>query len=176
MFGTAAFVGGAVPGVIAALVVAASGTDSLSLRFVGLLGLAAIALDVVSRGGHRLARPLAVFRQVPRDYGHRFGPWRAAARYGLRMGFGPATILVSWVWWAAFVSGVLSGVTAIVLGSLVFAAVRTFTMHLATVGIHDGAAMAKRSAALSRLEHRAQSAASITVVIGSALGIVWSMR
>jgi hypothetical protein len=176
LFGAAAFVGGAVPGVIVALVLDAFGQDSVSLLRGGMFGLLAIGLDTAARIGLRWARPLAVFRQVPRNYGHRFGPWRAAVRYGLRMGFGPATILVSWVWWAAFAIGVMSGVTSIVLGALAFAVLRALTMAGMTIGVHDGVAMAVRSAAVSRVERGAQRAASIIVVAVSVFAIVWSQR
>jgi hypothetical protein len=59
------------------------------------IALASVALDTARR-----PRPPAVHTQVPQWWGHRFGPWWAAARYGLRLGLGPATILNTWLWWA----------------------------------------------------------------------------
>jgi hypothetical protein len=176
LFGAAAFVGGAVPGVIAALLVDALGVDPLSPLLGGVFGLLATVLDTAARFGQRWARPLAVFRQVPRDYGHRFGPWRAAVRYGLRMGFGPATILVSWVWWAAFAIGVSSGLTSIVLGTLAFAVLRALTMASATIGVRDGVSMAARSEVIARGERGAQRAASIIVLVVSVIAVFWSQR
>lgn len=176
LFASAAFVGGVVPGVITSLVLRWLGLGRASGTAAGMLGFVAVALDVVARRGSPWARPLAVFRQVPRDYGHRLGPWRAAVRYGLRMGFGPTTILVSWVWWAAFVIGVLSGSASIVLGSLAFAVFRSIAMFVATRGVGDGVAMAARSAAIMRLERGAARVASMVVLLASGLAIVWSQR
>ncbi len=44
-------------------------------------------------------RPWSINRQVPQSWGHDHGPWKAALRYGFRLGVGPATILNSWCWW-----------------------------------------------------------------------------
>ncbi len=174
LFGSAAFLGGGVPAVIVAFVVDAQ--NPFSPFWDGVIGVLAVVLDSVARAGFRWARPLAVFRQVPRDYGYRFGPWRAALRYGLRMGFGPATILVSWVWWAAFVIGVASGVTTSLLGALTFALFRAVTMSVMAIGVRDGLAMAARSARIVQVERRAERATSIIVIGVSAFAIVWSMR
>ena len=142
--------------------------------FAGALGLLAVLLDGASRRGWRWARPPAVNRQVPRNYGYRFGPWRAAARYGLRMGLGPATILASWVWWAAFVIGSTAGVRWIVLGSLSFALARTVSMYVSVIGVHDGLSMAARGGAVGRVEPVAVRAAGVLVVVACVLALARS--
>lgn len=148
----------------------------MSAVVAGACGLVAVGLDNLVVNRFPWARPLAVYRQVPRDYGYRLGPWRAAVRYGLRMGFGPATILVSWVWWVAFVAAALAGTEWIVGGSFVFATVRALSMYLSSVGVRSGAQMAERSAQLSRVELRVIRGASVTVVALSLIAIAGSVR
>jgi hypothetical protein len=90
------------------------------------------------------ARTLAVHRQVPQWWGHRYGPLAAAVRYGLRMGIGPATILTSWFWWTgALVGGLLSPPIAIICG-LSFALARFATMSGLAWGEPNGVSMAGR--------------------------------
>ena len=174
VFALSAFVGGVVPGLVVSLTARALGIGPMSAGVAGACGLVAISLDVMSR--FRWARPLAVFRQVPRDYGHRFGPWRAAARYGLRMGFGPATILVSWVWWVAFVAATLAGPGWIVGGSFVFAFVRALSMYASSAGVRSGTEMAERGALLGRVESRVVRGAAAAVVALSLFAIAGSVR
>ena len=176
VFALSAFIGGAIPGLAASLTARELGIGAMSAGVAGAGGLVAVGFDTLLVNRFRWARPLAVFRQVPRDYGHRCGPWRAAARYGIRMGFGPATILVSWVWWVAFVAAAMAGPGWIVGGSLVFALVRALSMYLSSVGVRSGTEMAERSALLSRVESRVVRGASLTVITLSLIAIVGPRR
>ena len=176
VFALSAFIGGAIPGLVASLTARAFGIGPMSVGFAGAGGLAAVGLDAFLATRFRWARPLAVFRQVPGDYGHRFGPWRAAARYGLRMGFGPATILVSWVWWVAFVVAALAGPKWIVCGSLLFALLRALSMYFSSVGVRSGVEMVERSAFLNRVQSRVVRGASVTVLALSVVAIMGSLR
>lgn len=176
VFALSAFVGGVIPGLAVSLAARALGIGPMSAGVAGACGLLAISLDVMSVKRFRWARPLAVLRQVPRDYGHRFGPWRAAARYGLRMGFGPATILVSWVWWVAFVAAASAGPGWIVGGSFVFAFVRALSMYASSAGVRSGTEMAERGALLGRVESRFVRGAAVAVVALSLIAIAGSVR
>ena len=176
VFALSAFVGATVPGVTASLVARSFGIGAMSAGLAGALGLVAVGLDAFPVNRYRWARPLAVFRQVPRDFGHRFGPWKAAVRYGLRMGFGPATILVSWVWWVAFVVAAMAGFGWIVGGSLAFALIRALSMYAPSAGVRSGTLMAERGAVLSRVESRVVRSAAITVVCLSLIAIAGPWR
>ncbi len=176
VFAFSAFVGGAIPGVATALAALGLGIGPMSAGVAGAGGLVAVGLDIFVVNRSRWARPLAVHRQVPRDYGHRLGPWRAAARYGLRMGFGPATILVSWAWWVAFVVAAMAGFGWIVGGSLAFALIRALSMYASSAGVRSGTEMAERSALVRRLEPQVVRGTSVAVAALSLIAIAGSVR
>jgi hypothetical protein len=167
-FWISAVVGGAVPGMIVAALWLALNGAVIPVRVGGLLAIAAVGLDVAHQHGVRVARPLAVFRQVPRSWGHRVGPWWAAVRYGFRMGFGPATILVSWSWWVGFALVVSAGPVSAFVGAVVFAAARTISMAVATGDVRDGTAMARRS---GRLDVISGVAGKLLMVLTMLLGV-----
>ena len=176
LFAAAAFVGAALPTAGLAALVTGLGRVRLSPTISGILGLVAVAFDVLWLRGSSIARPWSVLRQVPGAWGHEHGPWQAAARYGLRMGFGPATILTTWTWWAGFVIVVLTGWKSAVIGSAVFAFARALTMMIGTVGPRTGDEMARRAARIGGLEATARilglllvAGASSFVVLSSAL-------
>lgn len=152
LFAAAAFVGAALPTAGLAALVTSLGPVRLSPTIAGMLGLTAVGFDVLWLRGFPIARPWSVLRQVPRSWGHEHGPWQAATRYGVRMGFGPATILTTWTWWAGFVIVVFTGWKSAVTGSAVFAITRALTMTMATVGPRTGDEMARRSARVDGLE------------------------
>lgn len=166
VFATMAVVGAAIPAVGLALL-ASWFHLSISPVVAASLGLVSVVLDVLWRRGVRAVRPWSVLRQVPQDWGHEHGSWWAAVRYGFRMGFGPATILNSWTWWAGFVIVVISGWQASVMGSFVFAVSRALTMMVATSGPRTGEEMARRSA-------RLDTASSVAWPLGLALVTVVS--
>lgn len=95
---------GAVAGFAAGVVWAAVGLPGASQPLAALVVAVALVLDVMG-----LPRPLAVGRQVPRSWA-RVLPLRVAAvLYGARLGVGPATILNTWLWWAAALVGAAAG-------------------------------------------------------------------
>jgi hypothetical protein len=91
--------------------------------------------------------PPAVRSQVPQWWGHRFGPWWGSARYGLRLGLGPATRLNSWLWWAGLVVS-LSSPWSLFLGFATFVIIRTLTMFAASWRVSSGLEMAQRAKTL----------------------------
>jgi hypothetical protein len=74
------------------------------IRLAALVGVIAEATWIVAAQ----PRPWSVNRQVSQSWGHEHGPWKAALRYGFRLGVGPATILNSWSWWVGAVVSTLS--------------------------------------------------------------------
>ena len=107
----------------------------------------------------RRPRPAALHRQVPRNWGHEKGPWRASLRYGLRMGVGAATILTTWTWWAGLGICALGGMESSVIGGAVYVTVRFVVSSLSSVGIVDGTAMAQRSRVLDAMRTPVERAA-----------------
>jgi hypothetical protein len=107
--------------------------------------------------------PWAVRSQVPQWWGHTFGPWWGSARYGLRLGFGPATLLNSWLWWAGVVV-LFPSPLWLTTGLSVFVTIRTLTMLAASWGVSSGHAMAKRAKVLV--------SATATVRYGAVLAVL----
>ena len=131
-----------------------------------VLAAAAVGLDVAHRAG-RGPRPIAVHTQVPQGWGHRHGAWWAAARYGLRLGFGPATILNTWTWWAGMLIA-LSWGPLLTFGAIsAFVGVRTLTTIMATLGPSDGLEMARRSQHLDRMQDRARRFGQVLVMFAA---------
>lgn len=136
-----------------------------------VLALTSIVLDRLRRSTGRL-RPPAVHTQVPQWWGRRYGPWWAAARYGLRLGIGPATILNTWMWWAGVFIAVFSGPAWAVSATASFVCVRTIVMIGATFGPRDGVSMARRAQQLDRLQSRAESGGQAVVLVAVAAVVV----
>jgi hypothetical protein len=114
------------------------------------LAAAAIVVGMVvvldSQSQLPLVRPWSVQSQVPRLWGHEHGPWQAAARYGLRLGVGPATILSSWCWWGALIIGGMQSVQLACTLVAVFVLARSVMIAGVGFNITDGVAMAQRMA------------------------------
>ena len=89
-------------------------------------------------------KPWATRTQVPQWWGHKFGPWWGSARYGLRLGLGPATILNSWLWWGALLVTIGSP-GFLLFGISVFVVVRTLTTLAVSWGVRSGEEMAQRA-------------------------------
>lgn len=136
-----------------------------------VLALTSIVLDRVHRLTGRL-RPPAVQTQVPQWWGQRYGPWWAAARYGLRLGIGPATILNTWMWWTGVIIAVFSGPVWAVSATAIFVCVRTMVMFGATFGPRDGVSMAQRARQLDRLQTRAELGGQAVVLLAAAAVVV----
>jgi hypothetical protein len=115
----------------------------LSQRWVAAVLLFCLLLDWVLVTCGR-PKPWATHTQVPQWWGHQFGPWWGSARYGLRLGLGPATILNSWLWWGAL-AVTLSSPGSLALGALAFVFLRTLTTMAVSWGVDSGSAMALRA-------------------------------
>lgn len=121
---------GAVAGFAGGAVWAAGRLPGASQPYAALVVAVALVLDVMG-----LPRPLAVGRQVPRSWA-RVLPLRVAAvLYGARLGVGPATILNSWLWWAAALLGAAAGpwwstATGAAFGSARVAAMLVVSAHV----------------------------------------------
>ena len=102
------------------------------------LGVVAVLADFAG------IRPLAVHRQVPQQWGHGRPVGLVAARYGLRLGLAPATILTTWLWWAGPTVSVSRGVASAVVTALTFVFMRTFTNVVVGLGVRDGMGMSRR--------------------------------
>lgn len=148
-------------GTILALVIEAMLPESvrLGIQWV-VLGLT-LVFEVVG------VRTLAIHRQVPQWWGHRYGPVAAATRYGLRMGVGPATILSSWFWWTGVVLAALASVRWSVVSAVVFAASRFATMYALAWRNPTGVEMASRVRTVESWRSRARVLAIVAMVIAS---------
>ncbi len=116
-------------------------------------------------------RPWAIRSQVPQWWGHKFGPWWGSARYGLRLGFGPATMLNSWLWWAGLFVLFFSP-AGLSVGVGVFVLTRTLTMFAVSWGITSGSAMAKRAKVLDFSRKRVRYSISLAVLLAAGLSFM----
>ena len=99
-------------------------------------------------------RPPSVRTQVPQLWGRLLGARTVAVVYGARLGVGPATILPTWLWWAAFALGATTGPWWSAATGAAFAVTRAAWSTVATAGVDDGESMVRRSAALWQAERR----------------------
>jgi hypothetical protein len=144
-----------------------AGDWALSSSWVGGVVIAAALLDGVLTLRGRPSPP-AVRSQVPQWWGHRFGPWWGSARYGLRLGLGPATMLNSWLWWAGLVI-TLDSPWSLLLGFTVFVMVRTLTMFAVSWGVPSGPEMAKRAKLLDAATKPVRYAVAFLALCGAVL-------
>ena len=128
-----------------------------------------VALEFIWIRNERM-RPWAVHTQVPQWWGHRHGPWLAAVRYGLRLGFGPATILNSWLWWGALTVTLTKPVQC-ALGLLTFVVVRTLTMLSVSWRVTSGPEMAQRAHLLDAVSLRVRLASVGLVSVASLVSV-----
>lgn len=95
------------------------------------LVMAALALDLLK------VRPLAVGRQLPTAWGRIFGPEGASLLYGARLGIAPATILMTWLWYAATIVAMTEGPLVGAVTGVVFQVARIATICIAVSGASD---------------------------------------
>jgi hypothetical protein len=134
--------------------------------------IAAVLLDgVLTKRGH--PNPPAVRSQVPQWWGHRFGPWWGSARYGLRLGLGPATMLNSWLWWAGLVVTVGSP-WSLLIGFGAFVTIRTLTMFAAGWRVSSGLEMAQRAKALDAVAKPVRYGVGFVSLVAVALTFVFA--
>lgn len=98
-----------------------------------IAALAVVAL-VADEAGRRWKafKPLAVGRQVPREWGIVFSPEIVSVLYGLRLGIAPLTILASWVWWLAIIASAFYGPWFSALVGATFGVSRILISELST--------------------------------------------
>lgn len=147
----------------------------LTQRGAALLAGLCAALEVVLLVRGR-PRPLAVQRQVPQPWGHDRSPSLVALRYGIRLGVGPATILTSWLWWAAAILGAALGPTRSALVGLAFAVSRSVANSVVGMSISDGGAMARRVATVRRFEPSIRKATTALGVVVVGLDMFGALR
>jgi hypothetical protein len=143
------------------------GFDGVADRpYLLMVGGIAVTVGLLDAGlaWRKGPRPWSVRSQVPRLWGHESGPWLAAARYGLRLGLGPATILNSWMWWGATVIAGSLPQSETWFAAVVFVVVRaTLTVGVSS-GVRDGSQMAARMKLVASFESGAR-------LVGMALAV-----
>ncbi len=140
---------------------------SFSPHWAAVVAVGGALLDAMLIAKGR-PRPWAVRSQVPQWWGHRYGPWWGSTRYGLRLGFGPATLLNSWLWWAGVVLLFCSPAKlSIGLGLFVFA--RTFTLFAVSWGVESGSAMARRAKRLDSVANPVRYGVSLALFVAASI-------
>lgn len=110
---------------------------------------------------------LAINRQVPQWWGHRYGALAASGRYGLRMGIGPATILTSWFWWTGAVIGATTSTRLSVSCAVLFAATRFATMLAIAWQNPSGVEMAMRIRRVESWRDRSRIASTSAMALAT---------
>jgi hypothetical protein len=144
----------------------------LHISPVLLAGLAVASL-VADEAGRRwkLAKPLAVGRQVPREWGIVFSPEVVSVLYGLRLGIAPLTILASWIWWVAIVAAAVYGPWFSALVGATFAVTRIVVSEVSTSRTTTDS-MACRMEKVRRVETPLRVGAAVSLVLAMAVAIV----
>jgi hypothetical protein len=138
---------------------------SWALRTFGI-GFAIAELLYLRRGK---PRPFSVNRQVPQTWGYVHGPWKAAVRYGVRMGFGPATMLNTWTWWFGAIAAASVGWTACIVFAVVFALTRGVLTVFIPGAPSDGIALSAQMARWRRIEPRLRIVGPVVIVFTAQL-------
>jgi hypothetical protein len=108
---------------------------------------------------------LAVGKQLPTAWGRLFGPALAAVLYGARLGIGPLTILMTWLWWAAVALAATHGPWIGLATGVVFTVARIAAIALAVQGSQPMTVISRMDRVRS-LQHRvAVGTGGIAVVI-----------
>lgn len=110
-------------------------------------------------------RPPSSRRQVPRLWSELLDPRVVAVLYGARLGVGPLTILVTWLWWAAALAAASLGPGPATVAGAVFGATRLLVVVAASELLRP--AMPQRMARLRRAEPAAR-------LIGGAIALAAS--
>jgi len=108
---------------------------------------------------------LAVGKQLPTAWGRLFGPALAAVLYGARLGIGPLTILMTWLWWAAVILAATYGPWIGFATGAAFTLARITAIALAVQG-STPATVATRMDRVRALQTRvAVSSGAVAVVV-----------
>jgi hypothetical protein len=108
---------------------------------IGLIVFTLLEELVIRKRG---LRPVSVNRQVPRSWGHDHGPWKAALRYGVRLGVGPATMLNTWTWWAGALLAAITSLRISMLFVVAFVCTRTLLTLIVPGSPKDGLELSQR--------------------------------
>lgn len=157
--GAAALVGGAL-GLLAELV----GVPPAS----GPVAAVAVAAAAVAD----LARitPPSIRRQVPQVWGRILDPHVTAVLYGARLGIGPATMLSTWLWWAATLVGASLGMGPSALVGVVFATSRTIVHVVVAARVDRLPRWRERQRAMTRALELAAVLVAATVLLAGCSG------
>ena len=157
---------GALAGFAAGAVWAIVRLPPLSAALTGGLVAAGAGADLLHR--RRLGpAPPSVRRQVPREWSRLFSPRTVAALYGARLGVGPLTILVTWLWWAALAGAASLGPWPAALVGATFGLARAGVGLAAAPRRPAGAAL--RVASIRRAEPLAFAIVTGALVVGCAV-------
>jgi hypothetical protein len=136
---------------------------AVSPRAAVLISALALSADIAGHlTGH--PRPFSMHTQVPMQWASLFDLRTAATLYGARLGIGPLTPMLSWMWWAAVLIGASVGSWASALVGATFGALRMAIVVAAGLGVEP--AMAQRMARLRRGERLVVPAICIAVPLG----------
>jgi hypothetical protein len=141
-----------------------------SAALLAVLAVAALIADELGRRW-RAFKPLAVGRQVPREWGIVFSPEIVSVLYGLRLGIAPLTILASWVWWIAIIAAAFYGPWLSALVGATFGIVRIVVSEAATARI-DTSSMACRMGKVRAIERPLRIAGALSLAFAVAVSVV----
>jgi hypothetical protein len=143
-------------------------------RFSGaaIAAVAVIAL-IADEGGRRWRplKPLAVGRQVPREWGIVFPAETVSVLYGLRLGIAPLTILASWVWWVTIIASAFYGPWFSALVGATFAITRIVVSEVSTSRTTTNT-MAARMSKVFAVEKPLRAAGALALVAVFAVSVV----
>jgi hypothetical protein len=169
------------------LLVATTFSASVFGFVVGLLGtvadvgrFSAIAIAVVAvvalvadEAGRRWRpfKPLAVGKQVPREWGIVFPAETVSVLYGLRLGIAPLTILASWIWWVVIIAAAFYGPWFSALIGATFAITRIVVSEISTSRTTTNT-MAARMSKVFAVEKPLRAAGALALVALIAVSVV----
>jgi hypothetical protein len=145
-------------------------TIALAAPLVGMVILEAFWMTT------KRLRPVAVRTQVPQGWGHQHGPWKAALRYGPRLGVGPATLLNTWSWWGGAILSALLGLSSVVWFCVAFVITRSVLTVWVTGNPTDGIALASRMQRWQALNHPTRWAGAVALVAAALLVVAGTGR
>jgi hypothetical protein len=149
-------------GFFAGLFVMIFNPGKIPAAVIGIAAVLALIADEIGKRWRRL-KPLAVGRQVPREWGIIFSPEAVSVLYGLRLGIAPLTIVASWLWWVAIVCASFYGPWLSALVGATFGASRILISELSTSRT-DAESMACRMENVQKIERSLRIAAVIAAL------------
>lgn len=141
----------------------------LSAALLAAIAVLALIADEIGRRWRPL-KPLAVGRQVPREWGIVFSAEVVSVLYGLRLGIAPLTILASWIWWVAIIAAALYGPWFSALVGATFAISRIVVSEVATSRTTTNT-MADRMSKVFKVERPLRIAGALSLVVAVAVSV-----